>query len=509
MMRVCGLLWVMSVVACAQADAGPEVVAEAEVFVPGEIASDETREVIAEVEDTLEVFDDDAHEALDATAPEVIEDIERVAEPEDEVVEVVELVEAAPEIAEVGEVEDVLVTDLAETIEVVPEVEASAETTDTTDTIDPTDVHTPSTPPLVTYTLGGARRLLFLNNPEQLIDADLGDATLGDKTLYRATVNGANRSFYEHVNRTNRTVGFGIQVYNPGPASVRVDVVAAGWVVGILGGAPFADALGGAGDAAEVVLDAGRSTWIVRHDDQVPAGAFFSGVVDFDVSGGAVIVNHIAYDNFAALDGSTSELGYVQRIEPDGTHEARMYKGIASASETTLGPLDVTLDDDLPAGPVPVHVARFDRTRGEYANPIIATEWTTHIGPAQNANATASDMVSFDYADWRFSVWSDSDGEARPANLGNWGIVYSARVRVDNRGTRARRIAYVVRASPGAGAVIASRNTGAWSSRRLEKGTTFELGAVVVPAGEVRELSVQWVLGGPSGGGIANHLVVD
>jgi len=65
------------------------------------------------------------------------------------------------------------------------------------------------TVPTIVYTLGGARTLLFLNNPEQVISVDLGDATLGDTTLYRVTATGACRSFFEHVNRTGRTIGFG------------------------------------------------------------------------------------------------------------------------------------------------------------------------------------------------------------------------------------------------------------------------------------------------------------
>src|SRR5690606_29272874 len=102
----------------------------------------------------------------------------------------------------------------------------------------------------------GARRLLFLNNPEQLMVGDLGDASLGDKTLYRVTVGGANRSFFEHVNRTGRTLGFGVQVYNPGPAMARVTVVASGFVTGILGGAPFVEVLSGHNGAAAVELAA-------------------------------------------------------------------------------------------------------------------------------------------------------------------------------------------------------------------------------------------------------------
>jgi len=349
---------------------------------------------------------------------------------------------------------------------------------------------------------------LFLNNPEQLIASDLGDPALGDKTVYRVAVGGTNRSFFEHVNRSGRTIGFGIQAYNAGTSTVRVKVVASGWVVGILGGAPFADLFAGHGSAPEVVLAPGRSTWLLRKDEGVAQGSFFSGVVDFDITGGELIINHIAYDSFAALDGSTSELGYVQRVEPDGTHEARMYKGIATASEADLGTLDCIVDDTT-AGLLPVRVARYDLAAGAFLAPAVATGWTTHIGPAQNAAATTSDMVAIEDAPWRFEVLAASDGEGRPGNLGNWGVVYRTHLRVTNHGSVSRRVAYVISASPGAGAVIASSSGTAWVSARIEKGTTVELGAIRVAPGETRELEILWVLGGPSGGGIAHGISVD
>jgi len=398
-------------------------------------------------------------------------------------------------------------TDHADTSTSVEDTRTNAEDTSTNveDTSEP-----PISPPEVVYAQGGARTLLFLNNPEQLIASDLGDAALGDKTLFRVTATGACRSFFEHVNRAGRTIGFGIQVYNPGPSTVTVAVRATGWVASIEGGVPFADALNGVGASAPVELAAGRSTWILRKDEAVSHGTFFSGVVDFDVAGGSVIVNHVAYDSFAGLDGSTTELGYVQRVEPDGTHEARMYKGVATASEADAGTLELALDDATPAGPLPIRVARFDLGAGAHLPLVEQRAWTSHIGPAQNASATTSDMVGFVYGPWFFDPLSPSDGEGRHPNLGNWGVVYRLSARVRNDGARQRRVSYRVTASPGAGAGLARQaQGGAWSAHRLERGEAIELGAVLVPANATRELVVAWVLGGPSGGGLNNEIVVE
>jgi len=468
----------------------------------------------------------DATSAVDVAAAIEVEeievagfDVEVTDETEGEVTSEIEIVDdVATEIAEevttesetsgdVVDVADEVADDVA--IEIADDVAIEIVDDVAIEIVD--DVAIDDGPPEVVFVHGGARTLFFLNNPEQLVLSDLGDAALGDVTLYRVTASGACRSFFEHVNKTGRTIGFGIQVYNPGPGARTIDVRAAGFVASIQGGEPFADALGGAGDAAPIELAAGASTWILRRDEAIAAGAFFSGVVDYDVTGGGVIVNHTAYDAFGGLDGSTSELGYLQRVEPDGTHEARMYKGRASASEVTLEGLAWTVDDATPAGPLPVRVRRYDLIGGAYGVPIVASAWTSHIGPSQNVAATTSDMVSFDLPGWGvFDPLVRSDGEDKYPNLGNWGVIYRVAARVDNEGASPRVIRARIEASPGAGAVIAARaGGGAWSAFRLEAGQARVLASTTVPAGHGAILEVAWVLGGPSGGAIKNEIVLE
>jgi len=223
-----------------------------------------------------------------------------------------------------------------------------------------------------------------------------------------------------------------------------------------------------------------------------------------------VILNHTAYDSFAGLDGSTTELGYVQRVEPEGTHEARLHKGIASASEADVGTRDEVIDDATPAGALPIGVARYDFEIGGYGASSDVRDWTIHIGPAQHPGAITSDLVGFAYGPWSFDPLTMSDGEGRYPNLGNWGVVYRLRVHVRNAGALARTLTYRVTASPGAGAGPARQvDDGTWSAHRLERGEVLDLGAATVPAGTTRELAVAWVLGGPSGGGLENELGVD
>ncbi|MFO0750783.1 MAG: hypothetical protein U1F43_34705 [Myxococcota bacterium] len=359
------------------------------------------------------------------------------------------------------------------------------------------------------YAQSEPRRLFFLNNPEQLTTTELGDATLMDATLLRTTASGLSRSFFEHVNRSGRTLGFGIQLYNGGATPVTVTVRGVGFTVGIDGGALFAAALNGAGAVAPASLAAGASVWILRRDESVPTGSFFSGVVDFDVDGGAVTVNHIAYDAFAGLDGSTAERDYVQRVEPDGTHEARMYKGVASASEVAFEPTFTLAADALP-GPLPVRTRRWDPALADYTAAVPDDGWTSHIGPGQNAAATTSDMVSFAFRAWRFDPLAASDGEDRYPNLGNWGVVYRLRATLHNDGATARTVAWRVTASPGAGAGLATA-TGddAWVARHLDAGESFTPAVVTVPAFGTAVLDAGLVLGGPSGGALRPALVLE
>ena len=218
-------------------------------------------------------------------------------------------------------------------------------------------------------------------------------------------------------------------------------------------------------------------------------------------------MNHVAYDAFGNLDGSTTELGYVQRIEPDGTHEARMYKGTATASEATFEATFAVRDAD--SGALAVRTRRWDTGSGQWLAPVLDDGWTTHIGPGQNAGATVSDMVSFVLGAWRFDPLVASDGEGRFPNLGNWGVTYRGRFVVENQGTRSRRVTWRLAASPGAGAAFAKGVAGVWSAVRLAAGAETNLAAVDVPAGGSAVLEASMVLGGPSGGALRQSLRVD
>ncbi len=412
---------------------------------------------------------------------------------------------------------DVQDTWISSDVEIGPDAADTNDTSDTIDTNDTVDALVEAGPSLIEYEIEEPRRLYFLNNPEQILTTELGDSDLMDTTLLRVTASGKSRSFFEHVNKSGRTIGFGVQVFNPGPGTVTVTVEGVGYTVGIQGGAPFAQALSGEGASAASALAAGQSRWLLRKDDTVSNGTFFSGVVDFTVAGGSVIVNHIAYDRFDRLDGSTAERDYVTRIEPDGTSEARMYKGVASASEARLE-LEVDIDGSTAAGALPVRTRRYDLGAMSFGEPMIESQWVSHIGPSQNAASSLTDMVSFVFRAWDFDPIVRSDAEDKYPNLGNWGVIYRTRVVIHNAGSQARTVRWRMLASPGAGAGLAKRSgvgssasdaRGTWTSHQLAAGGAIDLSSVVVPANGSATLEGAMVLGGPSGGALRQSLVID
>ena len=486
---------------------------DAEVLIPGEVVDvggdvATTEDSVGDVEDAGDNHSGDMEGAEDTEVSEETGDVWDPEETQDSWD-----TEGAEDIEDTEDTADLAETEYLDSRDswISSEVDAGLEP----DAGDDVEVVEAPAAPAIAYRVEGPRRLFFLNNPEQLLTTELGDSDLMDATLLRVTASGPSRSFFEHVNKSGRTIGFGVQAYNPGPESATIAVEGVGYTVGIEGGRPFAAALSGEG-ATTLTLNPGQSAWLLRRDESVPSGSFFSGVVDFTVTG-SVVVNHIAYDRFDRLDGSTAERDYVTRIEPDGTSEARMYKGVASASEAALE-LAFTVDDGTATGPLPVSVRRYDLASQRYGDWLEETRWVSHIGPSQNAASSVTDMVSFVFRAWTFDPLVRSDAENKYPNLGNWGVVYRLRVAIENRGTRARTVSWRLTASPGAGAGLAKKSgsgsanpdpRGAWTSHQLAAGATLTMSSVTVPAGETRVLEGAMVLGGPSGGALGNALVID
>lgn len=367
----------------------------------------------------------------------------------------------------------------------------------------------------IAYIKGGNRSLIFVNNPEQIFSGDLGDGNFGDKTIMRATgVTGAYRNYFEHLNRTGFTIGHGVQLYNPNSAAITVRINGSGYEASVNGGRPFRQMFGNYSSAGTpYTVPAGGSRWLMRNDNSIANNSFFSGVIDFVVSGGSVTVNNIAYRSFGALDGSTAYMGYIQRVEPDGTHEARVYKGTSSYTEVTAGNLDFSISDSDGTGVLPVRHPNYNLTTGGYGSPITRTGgWISHIPPSNNANAITNDMLSFNMPGWGplIDPVVKSDGEGKYPNLGDWGVVYVTSGTVTNNGSRTRNLSINLKANPTSSARIAYRGSdGVWRDLTIAAGSNIQHYTFSVPAGGLVSFQSRFVLGGPSGGNLTQSIALN
>ena len=361
------------------------------------------------------------------------------------------------------------------------------------------------TAPTVSYTPeAGARQLLFVNNPEKLELSytdrytyvnngvttpsatqgvtfnDLADPGKGQKAIFQATLPpGSYRDIFEHVfvgtadyvpPQGGNTLpaaapaNYAVQIYNPNAAPITVALVGKSLRTGFLGGQPLADVLNAEqGGSAPVTytLPAYRVVWLLRSDVDyagtrpINQGSFFSGVIDFDVSGGSCVVTNIAYQNLRALTRWT-DMGFIPRCYASGAPESRVYKGLMAYPSQTASPgsvvahLPFTVTSATAKGELPVTYPQYvSDGSGNYAPSataaVSATFWQTHNIPSRNASVAASDMYNLLMPGFG-TVYALSPTPApntplTAANIANWGITYHDALTITNNDTRPRTFA--------------------------------------------------------------------
>jgi hypothetical protein len=276
---------------------------------------------------------------------------------------------------------------------------------------------------------GDGRKLIFANNPEQLLESDMrfqknGDGTNDPERFYveplrlNGLLPGKYRYFFEFLNRTGRSLKVGVQfvalaqpIENNG-----VKVNGAGFTTGILGGKPFADMFNSydANPPTTTFPQSGAVKWLLG--DGGPKGAgdsstvvddnqFFSGVVDFEFSfadnpNAKNVLKLMAYEKQASTQGNNEAIrDYVVRKEADGTRESRVYKGVSEHSEAVATALDYEFDDDDTLGYLPVTYRRYNFGTGTFGDPQPSNDgWVSNIGgPENQAKAVMSDMATFQF----------------------------------------------------------------------------------------------------------------
>jgi hypothetical protein len=355
--------------------------------------------------------------------------------------------------------------------------------------------------------------MIYVNNPEKLIREDMADlnrnASNQGPTLLavQATNGGRYRDFFEHSNGYGSPIGYGIFFYNNGSTTTRLTIRGKGFVSGFSpstgqgGGTPFVQVFSNYNGSNLLVQDLapGGRYWL-RWDSVTGS---FSGVVDFDVDFGQLLVRHVTYTNFANLPGSYYSQGYVQRN--DGQDERRVYKGVSSTTAAitsasySIDPADVNTY-------LPVSYQSYSGTK-------TGRSWISSIDKGNNPNGIGSDMASFTQPDainpatgqpWVFSA-TTTDASGRISNLGNWGVVYKNSIRVTNN-TSTNRVVKLVLTPPPAipGEVhyvqFAYFNGSAWVSKNITIGSgpfTYITSPSIAP-GNSYTLNGFFVIGAPS-----------
>ncbi len=362
--------------------------------------------------------------------------------------------------------------------------------------------------PNVTYTQVGNRQNIGINNPEQITLADLGDTDSGNFVIYRDTLTaGDYRMWFSHVNRTGVTIGYAVEVVNTGTTVAQVRSFGRGHVGNIQGGQAFRDMFLDTSAPITTTLNPGQRFWMWRINNAAIQNSFFNGAIDFSVLSGQVQFDTLAFRNWNRITGNRNYMGYITRVEPDGTRESRVYKGRAPVSTVELNRMDWSLFDVLPPGPLPVTSQDYNLNTQQFLAPVRRNQWFSNIGPSQNAQSSTRDMVAWLMPGWG---WIDplriSDADNRYPNLGNWGIEYVIRGQFTNRGRRARLVGLSLQAPSNGGSPIAYRGMdGVWRSTRIEAGQAFEHTALLVPGrgGQVN-YEFRYILGGPGAGSLRN-----
>lgn len=409
------------------------------------------------------------------------------------------------------------------------------------------------------------RKFIFVNNPEEIRaedrfcdlsdDLKINGTTSCSKVLHRLTnISGVYRTWFEHTNKTNDTLNYGVRIYNPGPNCIDVTVTGKGSVINAIfsAGKEFVSLFSDRTPKSES-LCATQQTYVFL-EKNIPVRNFFTGVVDFEISGGTAVVDHLAFIDRPAP--STRYTGYDIRVV-GRVHESLVYKGLSFDSEAEAKNVDFTFSDDDPNGRLKVaykfftpiikdendisEAGKCDLTQTPLCSgvagyfteqPIITDNWVTHItiDPFDNnprrTRAVQTDNISLftpgysngcltnglntancleisgsylhyypDFSKWLYPNWA------------NWGVVYTISGLLKNNGKKSRVFRLAIR--PDAHTSIAYRDENRiWRQASLEKSITesqsFPYFSKVIEPGKTATYEAKIVLSGPASGTLEN-----
>ncbi|MBP5230572.1 MAG: hypothetical protein ILO68_02485 [Clostridia bacterium] len=337
----------------------------------------------------------------------------------------------------------------------------------------------------VRYELRGGGTFLYQNNPERIFADNIGKALMIENDLH-----GDVYFTSENCNKTGERVLFGLQLRNRSGSDVTVTVKNIGWQSGIdwfgqkewtdffqvayelepgEGGhafpsvfqpVPFRETTyvipdgeyfyvaGGSSEDAYGNISVGGTA-----DVYIEKGKLINAAVYFRVDGPETGVSaaYVCYRSGKNPVRSEQQQGYV--VSRNGESFGRQYLGSAPylCAEASIA---WNIDDRFASGrnlPVRYTVTYYQNTAsgayGEYSGlrtrTVSSDVWKTHLNPQSDSSYIGTDMMPFHCVteDGREVVidTKHNDGTGKPANIGNWMVIYEESLTVRNSGTRLRK----------------------------------------------------------------------
>ncbi len=342
----------------------------------------------------------------------------------------------------------------------------------------------------VEYSLRGGGTFIYNNNPEALTMFNVGQAL-----MIESDINGDVYFTSENQNKTGRSIYLGLQVRNGSGEDITVTVRNIGYQVGgdWQGQHEWADffdtryeielpknssygadsPIDPAGfETASYVIPDGKYFYVIggttadayeninvadTANKRITKGQCVNAAVYFTVEGPATGVSaaYVCYDpSYNGYVTSASQQGYV--VEKEGGSYGRQYLGSAPAlcAEASLA---WTIDDTVRDGtrlPVRYSVTYYEdhQSYGAYGaytgaktNVVSGDAWYTHLNSANHNEYVGTDMMPFYcVTETGESVVIDvhhNDGTSKPANIGNWMVIYEESFTVRNSGEDLRTVA--------------------------------------------------------------------
>ncbi|MBQ6043517.1 MAG: hypothetical protein IJL41_05185 [Clostridia bacterium] len=338
----------------------------------------------------------------------------------------------------------------------------------------------------IEYSLRRGGKFIYCNNPEALYAFNIGQALLIERNVC-----GEVYFTSENRNLTGKKILLGLQLRNDSGQDIEVKVKNIGYQTGIdwVGQVEWTDffntkyrlekaggnysftntyapsnfkevtytvpsgkyiyVMGGSSADSYKNINVGNTADKFAGDGQVVNGAVY-----FEVKGpkSGVSLAFVCYTSSASPVTTDKQQGYI--VERDGRNYGRQYLGSAPylCAQASMA---WNVNDSLPDGDklkVEYDVEYYDdpTSYGVYGaytgKPSVrhmsGTGWFTHINPTNHNEYIGTDMMPFEcVTEDGTPVVIDiyhNDGIGKPANIGNWMVVYEETLSFYNSGTRPR-----------------------------------------------------------------------